>query len=139
MVNFDNEAKGMITLPGSIFNVPLRTDILQRVVVWQLAKRRQGTAKTKTRAEVSGSTRKIYRQKGACGRLRGALRVLITCLRHWWCSSRQHPRAAVPSRWRGARPTTAQLRLPAAGQGPQARDESGAQRKAGGGQSACDA
>src|SRR6185436_9994476 len=43
--------------------------LLHEVVKWQLAKKRQGTAKTKQRNEVAGSTRKIYRQKGT-GRAR---------------------------------------------------------------------
>ena len=39
--NWSNEHIGDIALPGSIFNVPIRPDILHRVVRWQLAKRRQ--------------------------------------------------------------------------------------------------
>lgn len=62
------------TLPGRIFNAPVRPDLVHRVVVWQLAKRRQGTAKTKTRGEVSGSTRKIRPQKGS-GRSRQGART----------------------------------------------------------------
>lgn len=49
--------------------MPLREDILQRVVVWQLAKRRQGTHCVKTLSEVSGSNRKPFPQKGT-GRAR---------------------------------------------------------------------
>lgn len=64
----------IITLPGRIFNAPVRLDLVHRVVVWQLAKRRQGTAKTKTRGEVSGSTRKIRPQKGS-GRSRQGART----------------------------------------------------------------
>lgn len=64
----------IITLPGRIFNAPVRPDLVHRVVVWQLAKRRQGTAKTKTRGEVSGSTRKIRPQKGS-GRSRQGART----------------------------------------------------------------
>jgi large subunit ribosomal protein L4 len=53
------------SLKKSIFErYPIRADLLQRVVVWQLAKRRQGTAKSKNRAEVSGSTVKGAPQKG---------------------------------------------------------------------------
>jgi large subunit ribosomal protein L4 len=43
--------------------------VLHEVVAWQLSKRRRGTAATKTRAEVTGSTAKIYPQKGT-GRAR---------------------------------------------------------------------
>ena len=66
--NKENEKRTM-TLDASVFNAPLRKDILHRVVVWQLAKKRQGTAKTKSRTEVSGSTRKPWKQKGS-GRAR---------------------------------------------------------------------
>lgn len=58
-----------IELDASVFGTPLRRDILHRVVKWQLAKRRQGTHKTKSRSEVSGSTRKPWKQKGS-GRAR---------------------------------------------------------------------
>lgn len=58
-----------LTLDGSVFGAPTRVDILQRVVRWQLACRRAGTNKTKTRSEVSGSTRKPWKQKGS-GRAR---------------------------------------------------------------------
>lgn len=64
-----------MTLPGRIFDVPLRVDIVHRVVVWQRNKRRRGTHKTKTRSEVSGTTRKARAQKGS-GRARvGDLRA----------------------------------------------------------------
>jgi len=54
----------LIKLNAKVWNVPLRKDILHRVVVWQRACARQGTAKTKGRSEVRGSTRKISPQKG---------------------------------------------------------------------------
>jgi large subunit ribosomal protein L4 len=60
---------GSVWLPKHIFGVPVRKDILHRVVRWQLAKRRRGTAKAKTRAEVRGSGRKLWPQKGT-GRAR---------------------------------------------------------------------
>lgn len=62
--NLDSQEIGQYTLPGSIFGIPVRRDILHRVVRWQLAKRQQGTHKTKTRAEVSGGGRKPRPQKG---------------------------------------------------------------------------
>jgi large subunit ribosomal protein L4 len=52
-----------LTLGGDVFDVPIRKDILHQVVRWQLAKRRQGTHKTKTRAEVRGGGRKPHPQK----------------------------------------------------------------------------
>jgi len=56
-------------LDREIFGAPLRTDILHRVVVWQLHRRRFSTPQQKTRAEVRGSGRKRFRQKGT-GRAR---------------------------------------------------------------------
>ncbi len=58
-----------LTLNGSVFGLPTRIDILHRVVRWQLANRRSGNHKTKTRSETSGSTRKPWKQKGS-GRAR---------------------------------------------------------------------
>ena len=65
-----------ILLPGRHFDVPIRVDIAHRVVRWQLARKRGvSTAKTKSRAEVSGTTRKARPQKGG-GRARvGSLRA----------------------------------------------------------------
>ena len=65
-----------IVLPGRHFDVPIRVDIAHRVVRWQLARKRgMSTAKTKSRGEVSGTTRKARPQKGG-GRARvGSLRA----------------------------------------------------------------
>ncbi len=64
VTSLDNKQTGEIELDEAVFGLPLRADILSRVVNWQLAKRRAGTHKVKSRGEVSGSTRKLYRQKG---------------------------------------------------------------------------
>lgn len=64
----------IISLPGEIFNAPIRPDLIHRVVTWQLAKRRAGTAKAKNRSEVAGSGRKIRPQKGT-GRSRHGART----------------------------------------------------------------
>lgn len=64
----------IIQLSGRVFNAPIRPDLVHRTVIWQLAKRRQGTAKTKGRGEVKGSTRKIRPQKGT-GRSRQGART----------------------------------------------------------------
>lgn len=71
MVNLRNERVGIVGLDPQHFNAPIRKDIVQRVVQWQLAKRRQGTHKTKDRTEVSGTTRKPHPQKGT-GRARAS-------------------------------------------------------------------
>jgi len=60
---------GSIELSPAIFEQPPRPDILHQVVRWQLAKRRQGTHKAKTRGEIRATTRKMYKQKGT-GRAR---------------------------------------------------------------------
>lgn len=60
-------------LSGKVFNAPVRPDIVHSVVVWQLARRRAGTAKTKNRSEVAGSGRKIRPQKGTGRSRQGAI------------------------------------------------------------------
>ncbi len=60
----DQEAAGEIDLADEVFALPARADILARAVHWQMAKRRQGTHKSKGRGEVAGSTKKLFRQKG---------------------------------------------------------------------------
>jgi len=65
----DNKAAGDITLADAVFGVEPRADIVARVVKWQLAKRRAGTHKVKSRAEVAITTAKMFKQKGT-GRAR---------------------------------------------------------------------
>ena len=65
----DGSVKGSIDLPASIFAVEPNNALLHSVIVAYLANQRQGTAKTKTRAEVSHSGRKPWKQKGT-GRAR---------------------------------------------------------------------
>jgi len=60
---------GTIDLPDALFAAPVNTAVMHQAMVAQLAGRRIGTAKTKTRAEVRGGGRKPYRQKGT-GRAR---------------------------------------------------------------------
>ena len=60
---------GEIDLADAVFAVPVRKDILQRCVVWQLSRRQQGTHKTKGRAEITATSKKMYAQKGT-GRAR---------------------------------------------------------------------
>lgn len=69
VITLDNKAAGSIELDESIFGLEPRADLLQRVVRWQLAKRQAGTHKTKTISEISGTTKKPFRQKGT-GRAR---------------------------------------------------------------------
>ncbi|KAL9261622.1 Large ribosomal subunit protein uL4-like protein [Drosera capensis] len=69
MTNFLFEDKGLMVLAGDVFGVPIRKDIVHRVVRWKLAMRQQGTHSNKTISEVSGNGRKPYPQKGT-GRAR---------------------------------------------------------------------
>lgn len=69
VTTLDSESVGMMELDDAIFGAPVRADILNRVVKWQLAKRRAGTHKTRGISEISGTTAKPWRQKGT-GRAR---------------------------------------------------------------------
>ena len=60
---------GTVSLSDDIFGLVPREDIIARMIRWQLAKKRQGTHKTKGRAEVSRTGAKMYKQKGT-GRAR---------------------------------------------------------------------
>lgn len=64
VITLDNKAAGEIELNDAIFALPLRQDLLHRVVEWQRAKKRAGTHKVKTLGEVQGTTAKPFRQKG---------------------------------------------------------------------------
>ncbi|KAM0939237.1 putative ribosomal protein L4/L1e [Dioscorea sansibarensis] len=74
VTNFHNEDKGFMVLAGDVFDVPIRKDIVHKVVRWQLAKRQQGTHSTKTISEVSGTGKKPYKQKGTGRARHGTLR-----------------------------------------------------------------
>jgi large subunit ribosomal protein L4 len=72
--NLDNQEVGDIELDDAVFGLPVRRDILARVVNWQLAKRRAGTHKTKGVSEIQGTTKKPYKQKGTGRARQGSLR-----------------------------------------------------------------
>ena len=65
----DNKTAGDITLADAVFGVSPRADIVARVVKWQLARRRAGTHKVKSRSDVAITTAKMFKQKGT-GRAR---------------------------------------------------------------------
>jgi large subunit ribosomal protein L4 len=69
------QAAGTIELSDDIFGLAPRRDILQRMVIYQLARRQSGNHKTKTYGEVQGSTAKIYKQKGTGRARHGAKRA----------------------------------------------------------------
>jgi len=64
VLNWDAKSAGEIELSDAIFGLEPRGDLLQRVVVWQLAKRRAGTHKVLTRGEINRTKKKVYKQKG---------------------------------------------------------------------------
>ena len=67
--NLDSEVTGRLELSDAIFGVAVKSHVLHEVVIYQLAKRRAGTAKTKGRSEIRGGGKKPWRQKGT-GRAR---------------------------------------------------------------------
>ena len=64
VLNLDNKAAGDVELNDAIYGLEPRADLIQRVVVWQLAKRRSGQHKTLTRAEINRTKHKLGKQKG---------------------------------------------------------------------------
>lgn len=74
VISLENKAVGEIELADDVFAVPVRTDLLHRMVSYQLSKRRSGTHKTKTISEISGTTKKPFNQKGGGRARQGSLR-----------------------------------------------------------------
>lgn len=75
VISLDNKAAGEIELDETVFGVPVRRDLLSRMVNYQLAKRRRGTHKTKTISEIAGTGAKPFRQKGTGRARRGSNRA----------------------------------------------------------------
>lgn len=71
----DGADAGKVTLSDSIFALEPRADVLQRMVRWQLARRQAGTHKTKGRAEIARTGKKLYKQKGTGSARHGSARV----------------------------------------------------------------
>ena len=71
VLNLDNKSTGEVELNDAIFGLEPRPDLIQRVVVWQLAKRRSGQHKVLTRAEVNRTKKKHGPQKGSGGARHG--------------------------------------------------------------------
>jgi large subunit ribosomal protein L4 len=64
VLNLDNKAAGDVELNDAIYGLEPRADLIQRVVVWQLAKRRSGQHKVLTRGEVNRTKHRVGKQKG---------------------------------------------------------------------------
>jgi len=67
VTTLDARKSGSVDLPDAVFGLEPRTDILHRMVRYQLAKRRAGTVSVQDRSQITGSTVKIMRQKGSGG------------------------------------------------------------------------
>ncbi len=74
VINFDGKSVGKATLNDAIFGIEPRSDILHRVVQYQLANRRAGTHKAKSISDISGSTKKPFKQKGTGHARQGSTR-----------------------------------------------------------------
>ena len=77
VITLEGGKAGSIELDEALFGLVPRADILHRVVRWQRAKAQAGTHSTLTRAEVSYSTKKIYKQKGTGGARHGSKKAPI--------------------------------------------------------------
>jgi large subunit ribosomal protein L4 len=72
--NLEAKSSGTVDLSDAIFGLEPRQDILHRMVLWQLNKRQAGTHKTKGRAEINRTGKKMYKQKGTGGARHGSRR-----------------------------------------------------------------
>lgn len=77
IINLDGKNVGSLDLADSVFGLAERKDLLHRVVTWQLAHARQGSANTKCRGEISRTSAKLYRQKGTGNARHGSKRSNI--------------------------------------------------------------
>ncbi|MBI5127829.1 MAG: 50S ribosomal protein L4 [Rhodopseudomonas palustris] len=75
VTTLEGKEAGSVQLSDAIFGLEPRQDIVQRCVIWQLAKRQAGTHKAKGRAEVWRTGKKMYKQKGTGGARHGSQRV----------------------------------------------------------------
>lgn len=75
--NMSGEEVSSVDLPADIFEAKVNRDLMHQALVRQLANKRLGTHKAKTRGEVNKSTRKIYRQKGTGNARHGSRKAPI--------------------------------------------------------------
>ena len=73
--NMEGKEVGTLDLSDAVFGVEVKEHLVHMAVVWQLANKRQGTQKAKTRSEVSGGGRKPWRQKGTGHARQGSTRA----------------------------------------------------------------
>jgi large subunit ribosomal protein L4 len=89
--NVEGETVDRVQLEDRVFALPFNEAVVHQAMLRQLANARQGTADTKTRGEVSGSKRKVYRQKHTGRARRGSLRSPL--LRGGGVAFGPHPRS----------------------------------------------
>lgn len=77
VIGVDGKVQGKMTLPAELFDQPENKQLVAQAVRVFLANQREGGANTKTRGQVEGSTRKIYRQKGTGRARHGSIRAHI--------------------------------------------------------------
>ena len=75
LINVKGEKLKDLTLADNVWNIEANDIVLKKAIDLQLAATRQGTAKTKTRSEVSGGGRKPWRQKGTGRARQGSIRA----------------------------------------------------------------
>jgi large subunit ribosomal protein L4 len=75
VTTLDGKEAGSVTLNKDIFGLEPRVDLIQRCVVWQLAKRRAGTHAVKNRADINRTGKKMHAQKGTGGARHGSMRA----------------------------------------------------------------
>jgi large subunit ribosomal protein L4 len=101
--NVEGQVVGELALSDAVFAVPVNETLLHQVVVGYLANRRQGTVGSKTRGQVSGGGRKMWRQKGTGRARQGSRRAP-----HWkgggvvWGPRPREWRHALPRKMRRA-------------------------------------
>jgi len=75
VTTLEGKEAGSVQLSDAIFGLDPRSDLIQRCVIWQLARRQAGTHKAKGRAEIARTGKKMYKQKGTGGARHGSARV----------------------------------------------------------------
>jgi large subunit ribosomal protein L4 len=75
VLNMEGQKVRSIELPASIFEAPIKKDLMHQAYVRQMANARLGTHETKTRAEVAGGGKKPWRQKGTGRARQGSTRA----------------------------------------------------------------
>jgi large subunit ribosomal protein L4 len=93
VINIHGDKVSKAELSDAIFGVPVKSTVMHQVVTAQLAAKRAGTACVKNRSDVSGSTRKLYRQKGTGRARKGDIKSPV--LRGGGVIFGPHPRSYV--------------------------------------------